>query len=117
MIGAKMKKDKKIAGESDLRRHAEKKLKTMPKAWEDLSKMSPQDLANLIHELHVHQIELEMQNEELRRIQGELEKSRDRYTHLFDFAPVGYFSVDEKGMVVEGAREVEPSSRAFFMYG
>jgi chemotaxis family two-component system sensor kinase Cph1 len=95
-----MKKDKKIAGDSDLRRHAERKLKTMPKASEDLSKMSSQDLANLIHELRVHQIELEMQNEELRRIQEELEKSRDRYSQLFDFAPVGYFSVDEKGTVV-----------------
>ena len=95
-----MKKDKKIAGDSDLRRHAERKLKTVPRVSEDLSKMSPQDLANLIHELQVHQIELEMQNEELRRIQEELEKSRDRYSHLFEFAPVGYFSVDEKGTVV-----------------
>ena len=89
-----MRKDRKIADASDLRRNAERKLKTMPKASEDLSKMSPQDLANLIHEFRVHQIELEMQNEELRRIQGELEKIRDRYLHLFDFAPVGYFSVD-----------------------
>jgi len=100
LAGEKMKKDKKIRGNSDLRRHAERKLKTMPAVSEDLSKMSPQDLAKMIHELRVHQIELKMQNEELRRIQEELQKVRDRYLHLFDFAPVGYFSVDEKGTVV-----------------
>jgi PAS domain S-box-containing protein len=42
-----------------------------------------------------------MQNEELRRIQGELEKARDRYSHLYDFAPVGYFSLSEKGIIEE----------------
>ena len=58
-------------------------------------------MATLIHELRVHQIELKMQNEELRRIQGELEKTRDRYSHLYDFAPVGYFTVSEKGIIEE----------------
>ena len=56
-------------------------------------------MASLIHELEVHQIELEMQNDELRRTQAELEKARDRYSDLYDFAPVGYFTVSEKGII------------------
>ena len=42
-----------------------------------------------------------MQNDELRRIQGELEKTRDKYSHLYDFAPVGYFTLSEKGIIEE----------------
>ncbi|PXW95238.1 PAS domain S-box-containing protein [Sphaerotilus hippei] len=55
----------------------------------------------LAHELHVHQIELEMQNEELRRAQFDLASARDRLVDLYDFAPVGYFTLDELGMVIE----------------
>ncbi len=55
----------------------------------------------LIHELQVHQIELEMQNEQLRCAQEELERSRAKYSDLYDFAPVGYFVIDKKGIVVE----------------
>ena len=78
--------------DSELRRRAEKKLKEATSVTGDFSGMSPEKMASLIHELQVHQIELEMQNDELRRIQGELEKTRDRYSHLYDFAPVGYFT-------------------------
>lgn len=57
------------------------------------------DTQKLIHELRVHQIELELQNEELREAQSELALSRDRYLELYDFAPIGYFTLDNKGLI------------------
>jgi PAS domain S-box-containing protein len=101
-MGAKMEKDKKSSDDVELRRRAERQMKTEPADPEDISGMSPKDMAKMIHELRVHQIELKMQNEELRRIQGELEEARDRYSHLYDFAPVGYVTINEKG-IIEGA--------------
>ena len=87
--------------DSELRRRAEEKLKEAAGGMEDLSEVPPERMASLIHELQVHQIELQMQNDELRRIQGELEKTRDKYSHLYDFSPVGYVTLTEKGIIDE----------------
>ena len=54
-----------------------------------------------LHDLHVHQVELENQNEELRRIQAELEQARARYFYLYDHAPVGYCTLAGSGLVLE----------------
>ena len=85
-------------GPQDLRMQAEVKLKSEP----DRPCGIPLEEANqLIHELRVHQIELELQNEELRRVQHELEISRSRYADLYNFSPVGYLTLNRNGQIVD----------------
>ena len=78
-----------------LRKRAEEKAAESPKETEPLS---PAATRLTLHELRVHQIELEMQNEELRRAQAELDASRALYFDLYDLAPVGYVTVAENGL-------------------
>src|ERR1700687_143492 len=60
-----------------------------------------EDPEQLLHELQVHRIEVEMQNRQLTETQELLEESRSRYAELFDFAPVGYCTLNEKGCIQE----------------
>jgi two-component system, cell cycle sensor histidine kinase and response regulator CckA len=83
---------------ADLRVRAERFL---AEAGPDLEKIQAEDVKRLVQELQVHQVELEMQNQELRRTQAELEASRARYLDLYDFAPTGYFTLDRKGKIIE----------------
>jgi PAS domain S-box-containing protein len=60
-----------------------------------------EDSHQLIEELHIHQVELEMQNQELQQAHLELEAARDRYIDLYDFSPAGYITVSEEGLILE----------------
>jgi diguanylate cyclase (GGDEF)-like protein/PAS domain S-box-containing protein len=81
-----------------LRLKAEKSL-----AHRDPSITPPVDVdpRKLLHELHVHQIELELQNHELRQAQTELEASRILYRDLYDLAPIGYCTLDDHGIILQ----------------
>ena len=86
-------------GADNLRARAEKTVRTSASGPQ--ASLSPQQGQRVLHDLQVHQIELEMQNEELRRVQAELEVSRERYFDLYDLAPVGYFTLNEQGVILE----------------
>jgi PAS domain S-box-containing protein len=87
---------------AELRRRAEEMARgKAAQAPENLAPLSPEETRRTLHELRVHQIELEMQNEELRRAQAELDAARARYFDLYDLAPVGYCTVSEQGLILE----------------
>jgi signal transduction histidine kinase len=81
-----------ITAATELRRHAEERLRT--KTSELHQPRTEEVSQQFIHELEVHQIELEMQNAELLQARDEVETALDKYTDLYDFAPVGYFTLD-----------------------
>jgi PAS domain S-box-containing protein len=91
----------KPAGAAELRRRAEARFKE--KQSSQRSEVGDQSTAEetqrLVHELEVHQIQLEMQNEELQHARGEVETLLAQYTDLYDFAPVGYFTLERDGTI------------------
>jgi len=76
-------------------------METLKSNRSSMEKMPVEDVRKLVEELQVHQVELEMQNDELRSMQCELEQSRKKYSDLYDFAPVGYLTLSEEGRIVE----------------
>src|ERR1039458_4768536 len=90
-------------GPAELRRRAQADLPGRRKGQgaKARAQKSEADTQQLLYELEVHQMHLQMQNAELQRIRQELEASLEKYTALYDFAPVGYFSIDESGMILE----------------
>ena len=87
---------------ADLRMLAEQLVKEVaPRLPECSEPLSLEQTLLTIHELRVHQIELEMQNDQLRRTQLDLEAARARYFNLYDLAPVGYCTIGESGLIQE----------------
>src|SRR4030042_4570629 len=82
----------------ELRRQAEMLLAEKIK---DIGQVKLEDVKEIVYELQVHRIELEMQNEELRRLQVELQESQDKYFSLYKSAPIGYFTLDRNGAILE----------------
>ena len=83
---------------TDLRRRAEARQEGEVLV---IPEMLPEDVRRLVQELRTHEIALEMQNEELCRIQDELAESREKYSDIYDSAPVGYTTLSGKGLILE----------------
>lgn len=97
------KKPNTSADPAKLRRRAEARLSDQQKDQPSKAgdQKSAADTARALHELEVHQIELEMQNAELQKVREELEATLEKYTDLYDFAPVAYLTLDREGTIRE----------------
>jgi two-component system sensor kinase FixL len=84
---------------STLRQRAEARVTTLSAA--SVASMSAEEAQALVHELQVHQVELEMQNDSLRDAQHELANALDRYTELYDQAPVAFLSIAANGQILQ----------------
>jgi PAS domain-containing protein len=84
-----------------LRHQAENRLKNCRSDLIGSTNGDSKDALALVHELQVHQIELEMQNEELRHSKLETENALMKYSDLYDFAPIGLFAFDARGLILE----------------
>jgi PAS domain-containing protein len=90
--------EKNLTDAQILRLKAEEKLKEKKKTDQPVIEA---DVKKLLHELQVHQIQLEMQNEELREANETAETALKKYTMLYDFAPLGYFTLEKDGSISE----------------
>ena len=80
-----------------MRRRAEGRLRKQPKGGARIEARA--DARRILHELQVHQIELELQNEELKQSKAEVDAGLEKYTDLYDFAPVGYYTLTADGTI------------------
>jgi diguanylate cyclase (GGDEF)-like protein/PAS domain S-box-containing protein len=85
--------------QEDFRLHAEKLVQTNVEKLSET--LCPSETQQIVHELQVHQVELELQNEELTRIQIDLMSLKEEYFDLYDYAPVGYCTLDDKGVILQ----------------
>ena len=88
-----------LRDDGELRRRAEQRLREQPAREVRVEHQA--DTQRLLQELQIHHIELELQNEELKQSKAEADAALEKYTDLYDFAPVGYFSLDEQGVILE----------------
>src|SRR3989339_356587 len=94
-----MGQDRKASGGTPkIREKAEARLQSKPPR---VQYFSPDEMNVLIHELQVYQIELEVQNDALRQSQISLEEANRKYSDFYDFAPVGFLTLDESGLIRE----------------
>lgn len=85
-----------------LRRRAEDAALRKPtKSLESIAALMPENTQHLLHELKVHQIELEMQNDELRRAYVQIDIARKHYFDFYNLAPVGYITLSDHGLILE----------------
>ena len=93
-----------------LRRQAEAKVNHKLAQFTDIQTLMTQDVSHqdametmkkMVHELQVHQIELEMQNEELRQVEIERDQLRAHFVHLYEFAPIGYCTITQDNQIIE----------------
>jgi PAS domain-containing protein len=87
-----------IAESKELRQRAEHELAILAI---DTSEMAKTDRKMLLHELQVHKIEFEMQNETLQEVRAVAEQAQERYTELFDFAPIPYFTLSPESVIYQ----------------
>ena len=103
------KQAEKLTGAATLREKAEEQLKLKQTNKRLIN--SESDMLKLIHELEVHQIEMEMQNEELVVVKEKAERAEEKYTELYDFAPTGYITLSKRGEITKinfaGARMLQ----------
>ena len=96
-------KPKKRVPNAGLRERAESRIGSRPARPRSSAASSkhPTPSDHLVQELQIHQIELELQNAELREVRDRMERLLQKFTELYDFAPVGYFSLDDRGRILE----------------
>jgi diguanylate cyclase (GGDEF)-like protein/PAS domain S-box-containing protein len=96
-MGIDKDKSKSMSSVAEMRLRAEEQLKV--KVSKAGFSVTDDETQRLFHELQVHRIEMEMQNAELRQARDEVETALEKYTDLYDFAPVGYFTLDRNGAI------------------